>query len=221
MSDFNRTLLNQNVDIEKQLELARKIESSPEFYSKMFSWKGYPNSDQLKNVCDVIWEFFVTRSSTGVATSNQLHYKLSLFQALRDIGLFVREMVGNEDDEYGTIDKKIDQALDFLHQWVNFNMPRYLMAVSTIQKEILTKKGFPSGDFSYYARQMESFFTDSALAALDEYGIPLQISKKLQRFLQANGNLDEVIDRLKLIEKKQSMLTDFEWSFVEEVQGYI
>jgi hypothetical protein len=74
-------------------------------------------------------------------------------------------------------DEVVEEVIDFLRNWANFTFPRYLMAVDHIQRSVFTKVGPPTnGDCGFFASQVENWFVDSAIMALDEHGIPNQVA---------------------------------------------
>jgi len=95
------------------------------------------------------------------------------------------------------------------------------MCISSIQEEIYKKFDMPAGDYSYYAMSVESLFYDPALVCLEEYGIPLEISRKIEKNICFNGNLDLTIDKLKSINIQNLPLTQFEKRFLERSMKYI
>ena len=82
------------------------------------------------------------------------------------------------------------------------------------------KFDMPAGDYSYYAMSVESLFYDPALVCLEEYGIPLEISRKIEKNICFNGNLDLTIDKLKSINIQNLPLTQFEKRFLERSMKY-
>lgn len=212
--------MNQSVKIEDQIALAKEIARFPKKYSRILSWTRYPTYQQLLDACNLVWKFFVGRGTDGVRSPKQLAWMLFQLQLEKDISKFIRKIVDREKD----IEKQetqVDMSIDFLKQWIEFKMPRFLMALSSIQQEVLTSANLPFGNFSYYSRQMECLFTDKTLLDLEEYGIPLQVSQKIRYLLQPEGNLDPVLERLRILSRNQTNLSKFEWSFVEDVKGYV
>ena len=64
------------------------------------------------------------------------------------------------------------------------------MAVNKIQADVLAKEGIEPGDFSFFAEQLENMFLDPLLTALDEYGIPTQISTRIKNRILPSEHLN-------------------------------
>ena len=57
------------------------------------------------------------------------------------------------------------------------------------------------------------------IPALEEYGIPIQVSVKLQRRLVLGEGLDRAIDSLKQLAGLENVLSDFERQLVEDARS--
>jgi hypothetical protein len=85
------------------------------------------------------------------------------------------------------------------------------MAVSNIQADVLAKVGIEPGDFSFFAEQLENMFLDPLLTALDEYGIPTQISTQLKNLILPSENLNDLLAKLRAqLQREHLHLTGFE-----------
>ena len=68
--------------------------------------------------------------------------------------------------------------------------------------------------------QFANFFLDPAIVALDEYGIPLELARKIQTHIIADGDLDATLDRLRTLKASQvAGLSSFEIRLIEEAQA--
>jgi len=92
------------------------------------------------------------------------------------------------------------------------------MVVDNIQREIFQGKRLKPGDYSVFANQIENLFVDPTIMALDEYGLPIQIARKLIPYLEPDGNLDNVLGRLKNLKAERLPISEFEKEFIIEVQ---
>jgi hypothetical protein len=57
-----------------------------------------------------------------------------------------------------------------------------------------------AGNYEYFAGQIENWFMDPAIMALDEYGIPIQVGEKIQGLLNPQGDLDVALARLRSLD---------------------
>lgn len=99
--------------------------------------------------------------------------------------------------------------------WAGFEFPRYLIALSRIQAHVLSEKKLPFGDFSYFASQVECFFRNPVIVALDEYGIPLQVADKLTKILGTQDHLDMALSNLSGADSSRIDLDPFERELLE------
>lgn len=102
-----------------------------------------------------------------------------------------------------------------------FTFPRALVAIDAIQKEILKKRDLLPGDYLVFAAQVENLFIDSALAALDEYGVPLETARKLAHILDPGGDLDKCISRLRTLDVSSQGLDPFEAKLLKDAIQFV
>ena len=89
-----------------------------------------------------------------------------------------------------SIDEAVERVLQFDRNWAGFDFPRYLMAVSRIQAEVLGQSDHEVGDYSFFASQVENHFEPAELTAMDEFGIPVQVGRKIVELVASDGELD-------------------------------
>ena len=182
------------------------------------NWKQYPTYQQLKYSCELIWEYLVDSNRMGnVSSGSQLAYRINLIRTLKNVkALIAREIKTNYGPEQ--INNTIEDVLDFVRFWGQYNFPKYIMALDRIQKEIFQEYNLEPGEFSFFATQIECLFTDPLFVALDEYGIPIQTSDKLKYQLDTSGNLDSLLSQIKHLQVDSLKLTPFEKELIEEVK---
>ncbi|MCY1381657.1 hypothetical protein D9M69_695910 [compost metagenome] len=59
--------------------------------------------------------------------------------------------------------------------------------------------GLDHGDFALFAEQLENLFHEPLLTALDEYGIPIQISSKLKWAILPSESLNEMLGKVRML----------------------
>jgi hypothetical protein len=77
----------------------------------------------------------------------------------------------------------------------------------------------PCGDYSVYGAQVENLFLPAEIPALEEYGIPIQVSVKLQHRMVLGKGLDAAIESLKQLDRLEDVLSDFEQELVEDARS--
>jgi hypothetical protein len=214
---FETIKANKHVNPDDQIALARYLRQHVDQASAMLSWTQFPTYDQLEYVCGLIDQFFVERWGTGIFSPRQLAFKINRLRQNQSVAALIRDELSNTQ-YVADADTAISNVLDFMRHWAMHNLPRFLMAISTIQAEVLGRAGRRFGDFSFFAARVENLFLPPAVIALDEYGLPIQITQKLGLVQSDDESLDDVIPRLQSLDLDPHMLSAFERHLVTEVQ---
>jgi hypothetical protein len=115
----------------------------------------------------------------------------------------------------------VQSVLDFIRLWASHHFPRLLRALSNIQADVFIRAGLRPGNYELFANRVENLFLDSSIVALDEYGIPLELGRKLERFLKPEGILDTTLERLRLLDPRRLGLSTFEQELIIDAQLYL
>jgi hypothetical protein len=213
---------NAGIDPDQQIALAEEIRDNLRDYAPRLRWHGPPIYEQLRFACKLIWEHLksTNQGRAGVKSADQLAFKVNRFRSNPEISALIRlELEGRGQP---TPDEAVESVLDFLRQWASFDFPRFLLALHRIQHSVLTSLGATSGDYTVFAAMVESLFMPAPLAALDEYGIPLQTARKLAEVLLPEGDLDSVLERLRQIDADSlTQLHPFERELIADAQKYL
>lgn len=215
--------LNASVEPSDQIALAESLDENADEIWPLLAWTAFPTGDQLRFICKLIWTFFVKKKrKAGVFSGAQLAFKASALY--RERASSARRVAKElEPGKYAakSPDDAVERVLDFDRSWAGFDLPRYLMAVSSIQSHVLAKRNLPVGDYAAYSAQLECLFKTPIVAALDEYGIPIQIAEKLQPALMTTDDLDAALLRLKNLDLKTTKLSAFEREIVSDAQQWL
>lgn len=210
---------NSGIDPLAQIAVAETVIEDLDRFEAIFNWNRYPNYSQLKGICELIWQHFNGRAlgSGSVLTAPQLAFRVNQLSSKPTVRELIDRQIGflSKRSDNVDIDSAVQSVLDFLRLWANFHFPRLLRGIDRIQKEIMPRQNRPSGDFLYYAGQVEHYFLDPVLVALEEYGIPLQTARALENQVLVPGDLDETIARLKTIDLHRVQVHEFEKGMVE------
>lgn len=217
---------NRGIDPGAQIALAEHIQGNAESLYPLLSWRtSAPSREELEAVCTLFWDFFVRRGRVprGALTASQLAYLVRRFSATQDIRALIESELVNAHERTGARDPDaaVETTLDFLRNWANYHFPRYLMAVSRIQHFVFLDSGLPPGDYSALAQRVENYFLPPGIAALDEYGIPLQVGRKLARHLGDATDLDPTLNLLRGLDIAGLELDAFEREMVADALRYL
>jgi hypothetical protein len=210
---------NSGIDPAHQVELARFIRENAVRLWPSLRWESTPNGRQMKVACELIWKFLVRKGRLhGVSSGSQLSFRTFQLLIKRSVSIRVREeLTGNFAAK--TVDDAVERILEFDRNWASFDLPRLLMALSRIQAFVLGNLNLPFGDYRAFASRLECLFTNPVVAALDEYGIPIQLGQKLQQLLGTADNLDLALTNLQAIDPTTlKTLSPFERDLIANAQ---
>jgi hypothetical protein len=214
--DYGTLIANNGVDPGSQIEVAKEIRSDPRKYAPLLNWRGMPTWTQIYGVCNLIWKpFKCVRLGGGSAKKpNQLGVRLIELHSSPS----TRSLIDKQFAHHKDADEAVKQVLDFQRLWAGFHFPQLLRALDRIQRDVFRRLRMPSGDYDFYASRIENLFTNPALVAFEEYGIPLEVGKKLSPLLMPFDNLDGALERLRRLSVEKTHLSDFEKSLVRDAQ---
>lgn len=208
---------NAGIEPESQVELAKFLLKNIEITSYL-AWEGHPKYEQLQILCEVIWQFFVKNNQFHeVKSGKQLTFMLNRLRLKSIKEIISQEIIHNKPSP---ADISIEKTLGFIRHWAQFHFPRLAMTVCRIQNDVANKLNLVKADYSFYCGQVENLFLDSALIALDEYGLPLPLAEKLSNKLETES-IDVAIDSLSRLDLSELDLNSFETSLLEDVKKYI
>lgn len=216
----------KGVEPEAATELAKHIRTLPTSRLQPLQWStSYPKWAELRAVCELIWNYIPPsyHRGHGAYSAQQLAYQVnqaSLVEGrMKDI---IAGFVENEHDQSSSVDEKIEAAFDFVRYWLDHNFPTALRALDVVVSEILEERGLESGSFDGFAARVESMFSAPHLTTLEEYGLPLEISRQLVRGLGNFRSLDEMLEAIQVLRGTERIpLTSFERSLLGEVVATI
>ncbi|MBB8765306.1 DEAD/DEAH box helicase [Escherichia coli] len=207
---------NRHVPIERQVEVAETIIRDLPDGSRLLGWRGIPETNQLNYLCELVYSLEGGNlMDYGISSSLQLMWHINELRTQKNLPAYLRDAVENRREEH-TPSEAINLRLKFIRNMVCFRLPRDIMAVSNIQADVLAKIGIEPGDFSFFAEQLENMFLDPLLTALDEYGIPTQISAQIKNLILPSEHLNDLLAKLRALAPRVDslQLTGFEKSLM-------
>lgn len=190
---------NRHIPIERQFEVAETIVRELSMSRHLLTWSGIPDGNQLEYICKLICDHLETRlMDYGISSSSQLAWHINELRTQKNIPSYLANAV-DSDWSSGTASEAIGLSLKFIRNMVCYKLPRDIMAINKIQADVFIQKNIEPGDFSLFAEQLENLFMDPLLTALDEYGIPTQISTKIKGTILPSENLNDMLSKLRLL----------------------
>jgi hypothetical protein len=216
-TDLPMELLKTHSSIEPDnlLALARYLKTASVGEKALLAWTGYPKWKSLKAVCELAWTHLLNgRRQAGVASGAQLALKISKLRDTPDIRRRILDEL--EPGKYAaeTVDEAVERVLEFERTWASFELPRILRAFSAIRSHVVGG----SGDYTFFAGKLENLFRPPFQVAMEEFGIPLQVSDKLSQTLRGLESIDEALVALKTLRVDSLDLDQFEQELVKDCQ---
>jgi len=218
----NQTLLDMHtlkslsgVSIDDALSFANSLRQNHAMWWELMNWRGEPTPQQLQHICYIIFEFFHGShlANHSIASSKQLNYFIRAVQHNTPMKELIQNQLAYNNST--TPDEAIQKVLDIFKLWLNYHFPNILLSIDLIQKDVFTKFRLKPGDYKHFGTSVESLFLDAALITLEEYGIPIEISRRIQHLLSAGNDLDKSIIRLKSLNRKSLHLEHTERLILE------
>jgi len=192
-----------------------------------YCWSGFPKYKFLTNVLGLGWNNFLKPNETTypmtlkklVKNTFDYGYSKTINRLVESNIAYFKTLYkyrnATEDD---IIDDAIRDAFQILRHWLQYKVPKWLLAIHNILKHECYIRGIESGDYTHYSSLLENDFINSSLSILLEYGIPKSAIIKLQRSIN-NNNLnenqildyirqDKTYDRAKLIEYERQKVIE-------------
>lgn len=191
--------MSSGVDPSSQIDLASEIASNLQRYQTLLGWRGFPNGDHLREVCRIIFKYFLGgKGKDGVFSEKQLYFQISRFASLKSIPALFREELSNPNNE--TPSEAIEGVLKFLRQWCEFHFPRYLSSLERIQRSVFSRHNIEPGNYTPFISSVKHLFMHPAITVLEEYGLPYTVTQKILNAYNLGEDVDSFIDGLKNID---------------------
>ncbi|HEX8592344.1 MAG TPA: DEAD/DEAH box helicase [Pseudomonas sp.] len=220
-------LKHQGIHPSKLIEFANALIDKCNAWNGLMRWDGiYPTNPQLMHLSKILFKYFNVSSMGGgaVRSDTQLHKKIiDVINKVDDKILIIRDQkfwVSRSSDY--NIDDAIQAVFNFKKNLINYNLPKIIYAISDIQELIFKRFSYPFGDYKSFASTLENFYFPPAVNSLEEFGIPIQITKKiLANHNFDDMNVDQYIIKLKAISMKNlTYLTEFEARILKHALSY-
>lgn len=215
--DIDVLRANRGIDPDRQLALAEELQQDPARWSRVLSWSGFPQYDQLVTVAQLMLDHLVPAQQKGRVTARSLATRLSVVRRAQGS---VPEMVDAQLPFSGDRDEAVEDVLFFNRNWMGHTFPRGLQAVERIQRDVFARYNLPSGNYGAYARQVESLFLPAYFSTLEEFGLPVPVTLKLRRAGLRGDTLDGLLLQLRRVGRARgtaALLDPFEREMVAEV----
>ena len=169
---------NHGISPDLQRNMAQYIHENANNLHDKLLWSGYPKYHQLKATCELIWRFYGLSTKHGVSSGSQLAVKLWKLSQIKSYRERIEAELHPGQFAAKNANEAVERVLSFERNWAGFEFPQLLMALHRIQQHVFGAKDMTMGDYSVYAKKVESLFLPEHCVALDEFGIPVILSQK-------------------------------------------
>jgi hypothetical protein len=198
------------------LRLAAEIATLPGKERARLCWAGLPTYEELEATCNLVWKCLVDRPQGGVFSGEQLAFRANQLRNSPN----VRTRVLAELGKCGkwaprSPSEAVEKVLEFDRSWASFHLPKYLLAFDAVRRHLLRR-----GDYSLFAARLENLFRGPYQVALEEYGLPMQVSERFSVLLNAAADFDDALERLKAAHPEDALVHPFERELFRDAAEY-
>ena len=188
-----------------------------------FVWTSKPQYEDILLTSNVIWEQLggvTSARQSSMRSASMITLWVWKLYASRNVPCFRREMISNQIDRNTSPDDAVENVLSFIRGWASFNYPKYLIALDELTNHVLLSRGLRPCNYIPFAATIEHLFQPSSFSALEEYGLPTEISEKLLngRLFSKDDGLDIVVNNLRNKELIRFANGVFEQRVIEDFQ---
>lgn len=199
-----------------QISLAETITNDMAKYHPLLSWSGFPNSNQLYAICDLIFSYLMGKKGRdGIFSGRQLWYKMQTFGIIKDIPKLIEDELAN-NGRVTNASEAVENVLTFVRKWGEYHFPRYLSALDKIQNHVFSQAKRRPGNYDVYCALVKRLFMPLSATVLEEYGIPYQLSQKIEESDPLGDEVDTILSNLALIDMESLELSDFEQDMLKD-----
>ncbi|MBK3778053.1 DEAD/DEAH box helicase [Azospirillum brasilense] len=212
---------NKHISADVQIDIANKIFHNKDYYSSALEWSGYPSFWQLEALCNIIFEHLEKRAlhNICITSGGSLAWNINAFAQEKSIRSYIDTCI-KSDVFRRTPSEVVRHCLSFIRNFICHKFPQHAVAIGRIKDYVIHNyEDSEGGSLQDFAGRAESMFMDPILVSLEEYGLPIQIAKKLERYLMPENDLDAVLERLRGFVPVSTEFSDFEIEIINDVKN--
>jgi len=225
LSEDEKILFRKNgVSVWGQKKILDYLDENIDQVYELIKWNGYPNNKQLTFLINLCWDNLL-KEGEAERPLNRKWLTYLVFNYRREKGIVSlinsRIKYNQKPDQTKKKNEIIDEAIKFAFQiqrhWLHYKVPKWIGVMNELQKFVCNKHNLDSGEYTYYANQIENDFVGENLSILLEYGVPVSAVYKLQEMIRSDTKEDDlfrIIKEKKLLSRKE--FTKYEITKIEE-----
>jgi hypothetical protein len=209
---------NKGVRLDRQLDAAKSLREAPAAWSRALSWNGaYPDARQVRALQELL--FKLTGTGTAVKTAAQLGARVNTLRFNRgNVRALVDSQLQNYTDDPN---EAVEDTLEFIRNWAQFKIPTALTTLGSLATDVLGQAGWSITNPTVFAGQLENLFLSPYVSVLEEYGLPVALTTKIesQLDLRRAQTLDDVLGRLRAMPNAPANLSPFEREMFDDARA--
>lgn len=170
-----------------------------------YIWTSKPQYEDILLTSKVIWERLggnVPARQSSIFSPKMMTWWVWELYKSQNVPRFRRKMIDSQINNVSkpiTPDDAVENVLAFIRGWASFNYPKYLIALNELANHVLLSRGLRPCNYIPFAATIENLFQPSSFSALEEFGLPIEISEKLLngKLFNKDDGIDVVVKNLR------------------------
>ncbi len=155
------------------------------------------------------------RGKDGVFNAEQLKFKMVQLITLKSIPRLIDAEL-NTRIRNRPLWRQLKRPYFFYAGGQNFISPRYLAAVDKIQTNVFTRAGLKPGNYEVFGSAVKHLLMLVAATVLEEYGLPFQVTLRLESQHSLGASVDGILNSLRAIDTSSMKLPRFETEMLKD-----
>lgn len=199
---LKKIIRRNGVSVQGQLNIVETLMN--DFKYDLIYWDNYPTYRQLEYLLYLCWDNLLKPTeTTRPMTKRSLVYQTFNYAMDKNLASIVDDkfryyrMREGQKDELELYNDAIRDAFQILRHWFQYKVPKWINVMNSLQEYVCMQKGCKPGNYSFYSSSIENDFLRENLVLLSEYNIPSSALRKLEKFIPAQLNEDDVCKYIK------------------------
>lgn len=219
-------LKHQGIDPNRLINFAEELTRNLKSWNRLMCWTSkYPTEFELKHLSEILFKHFNISAMAGGAVRSEKQLNRKLLDIIKQVDDKI--LIKNDYDYWSkkksySVDDAVQNVFNFKKNLINYNLPRIIYAINDIQEFVFKHYDYSYGNYKQFVVALENFYGPASINALEEFGIPNQVAKKIIKNsdIEDVNNIDSVLAYLET-GQGYDYLTDYEYLFIERFLCYV
>ncbi len=222
LTDELKNIMRKNlISVQGQKDLYNFIVNNLETLGYLY-WKHIPTYEQLWQTLHLAYSFLKGKKHEGYAQNKAIMALDLIKKPMKQViksqeDYYLKKEMKNSNMKESYLNKAIDDVMRFLRNDANFEIPKLLSVVQTIQEYVFRENGIDkSGDYALFSSMLENDRVSERFQYLIDFGIPTSAVKKLESIvpqeLVTDADINEFFKKNQQIVK--GLLLEYEFKLL-------